>query len=266
MPSWQRWLDKPQSGLVCLASWILSSAIFIGMVGPLRRAHAERRVGIYLCDLGSCARQIRLRVPSRRPGPASKFFLFYQPHPAVPPLWPLISGAYGAVTRIGHTVPFPSQHALGRWLRQRVLRDVSTGRRIPPPSSRRSALGYLSWFVLLAGVIALLRASGRGRTGWEVFGVIFIALGADRVGAGAVRIPSAGPCCLGAGAGRHGVCSQARVGVGGGARRAGGHLAAVRAVGPCAALLVVAPGRQTMETANRRQRAVARSFRSRSSS
>ena len=36
-------------------------------------------------------------------------------------------------------------------------------------------IGYLSWFVLLAGVVALLRASGRGRTGWEVFGVIFIA-------------------------------------------------------------------------------------------
>jgi hypothetical protein len=28
-------------------------------------------------------------------------------------------------------------------------------------------LGYLSWFVLLAGLVALLRASGRGRCGWE---------------------------------------------------------------------------------------------------
>ena len=30
--------------------------------------------------------------------------------------------------------------------------------------------GYLAWFVLLAGVIALLHVSGRGRTGWEALG------------------------------------------------------------------------------------------------
>jgi hypothetical protein len=35
--------------------------------------------------------------------------------------------------------------------------------------------GYVSWFFLLAGVVALLRASGRGRSGWEIFGVIFVA-------------------------------------------------------------------------------------------
>ena len=37
-------------------------------------------------------------------------------------------------------------------------------------------LGYWSCFVLLAGMVALLRASGRGRTGWEAFGVVFVAL------------------------------------------------------------------------------------------
>jgi hypothetical protein len=36
-------------------------------------------------------------------------------------------------------------------------------------------IGYFSWLVLLAGVVALLRASGRGRRGWEVSGVILIA-------------------------------------------------------------------------------------------
>jgi hypothetical protein len=37
-------------------------------------------------------------------------------------------------------------------------------------------LGYLSWFVLLAGFIAVLRATGRGRCGWEATGVILLAL------------------------------------------------------------------------------------------
>jgi hypothetical protein len=36
-------------------------------------------------------------------------------------------------------------------------------------------LGYLSWFVLLAGVVAMLRASGRGRSGWEVGTVLLLA-------------------------------------------------------------------------------------------
>jgi hypothetical protein len=36
--------------------------------------------------------------------------------------------------------------------------------------------GYVSWFFLLAWMVALLRASGRGRTGWEAFGVIFTAM------------------------------------------------------------------------------------------
>jgi hypothetical protein len=36
--------------------------------------------------------------------------------------------------------------------------------------------GYLSWFALLAGAVALLRATGRGRTGWEVLMVILMAL------------------------------------------------------------------------------------------
>ena len=175
MPSWQRWLAKPQSGLVCLASWILASAIFIGMValfgGPTQNDAWESIYSTWAIAHGhfACA------YPPAGPVPASKFFPFYQPHPGAPPLWPLVSGAYGAVTGIGHTVPFPSQHALGgdcvngyyamyRWAQNTAAIFPTIG------------TGYLCWFVLLAGVIALLRASGRGRSGWEVLGVIFVAL------------------------------------------------------------------------------------------
>ena len=175
MPPWQRWLANPQSGLVCLASWILASAIFIGMValfgGPTQNDAWESIYATWAIAHGHVA----CAYPPAGPVPASKFFLFYQPHPGTPPLWPLVSGAYAAVTGIGHTVPFPSQHALGgdcvngyyamyRWAQNSAAIFPTIG------------TGYLSWFVLLAGVVALLRATGRGRTGWEVFGVIFIAL------------------------------------------------------------------------------------------
>ena len=37
-------------------------------------------------------------------------------------------------------------------------------------------LGYAAWFGLLAGFVALLRAGGRGRTRWEAFGALFLAV------------------------------------------------------------------------------------------
>jgi hypothetical protein len=37
-------------------------------------------------------------------------------------------------------------------------------------------LGYLSWFPLLAGVVAVVRASGRGRRGWEALAVLVVAM------------------------------------------------------------------------------------------
>ena len=71
--------------------------------------------------------------------------------------------------------PFPSQHALGascgnaynamyRWAAGTLSLVPTLG------------LGYVSWFVLLAGFIAVLRASGRGRSGFEAAGVILLAV------------------------------------------------------------------------------------------
>ena len=175
VPSWQRWLDKPQSGLVCLSGWIVSTGIYIGTIalfgGPTQADAVESFYGTWAIAHGrlACAYAPTGTVP------ASKFFPFYQSQPGAPPLWPLISGGIAALTRIGHTALFPSQQALGancvngyegmyKWAQDTAAIFPTIG------------LGYWSWFVLLAGVVALLRASGRGHTGWEVFGVVFVAL------------------------------------------------------------------------------------------
>jgi len=174
VPSWQRWLDKPQSALVCASSWILATAIFIGAValfgGPTQADASESFYATFAIAHGKLA----CAYPPAGSVPESSFLPYYQHHPAPPPLWPLISSGYSALTRIGHTVPFPSQHVLGA--------DCGNGYFAMYLWSLRSlanyptvGIGYLSWFVLLAGAVALLRASGRGRSGWEVFGVIFIA-------------------------------------------------------------------------------------------
>jgi len=175
VPSWQRWLDKPQSGLVCLSGWIISTAIYIGTIallgGPTQNDAVESLYGTWAVAHGRLA----CVYPPAGTVPASNFFPNYQPHPGAPPLWPLISGGFAALTRIGHTALFPSQQMLGancvngydemyKWAQNSAAIFPTIG------------LGYWSWFILLAGVVALLRASGRGHTGWEAFGVVFVAL------------------------------------------------------------------------------------------
>ena len=172
--SWQRRLDGPQSGLVCVAGWLLATAIFCGMVallgGPTQSDSSESLYATWSIAHGhlACAYPPASSV-------TSSFYLFYQPIPPVPPLWPLLSGGLAWLTRIGHTVPFPSQHALGvncahaygqvyLWARHSYALFATLG------------LGYAAWFVLLAGLIAVLRASGRGRSGWEPFAVVLVAL------------------------------------------------------------------------------------------
>lgn len=172
-PSWRRWLDRPQSNLICASSWIVASSIFIGLIalfgGPSQGDSAESLYTIWAISHGSfsCA------YPPASTH-LSSFFLFYQPSPAVPPLWPLISAGGAAITRIGHNTPFPSQPELGPHCTNAYLAMFhwaqNTGAIFPT-----IGLGYLSWFVLLAGVVVLVRASGRGRSGWEVAAVILVS-------------------------------------------------------------------------------------------
>ncbi len=205
VPSWQRWLDKPQSGLVCLSGWIISTAIFIGSVALFGGPTQADAVGIALWDLGHCPRQARLRVPARRLGPGVAVLSLLPTSP-----WrttPLAAhfGRLAALTRIGHTVSFPSQQALGancvngyygmyHWAQNSAAIFPTIG------------LGYWSWFVLLAGVVALLRASGRGHTGWEAFGVVFVALVPIVWMPLLDELPSARPRRPGTRTRRHGVC------------------------------------------------------------
>ena len=174
VPAWQRQLEQPQSNLICVSAWILASAIFIGAIalfgGPSQVDSAESSYATWAIAHGNftCA------YPSVTAHGAN-FFLFYIPGPSVPPVWPLLSGGAAALTSIGHTAAFPSHQAMGvncghayiamyNWAQNTAALFPTIG------------LGYLSWFFLLAGVIAVLRATGRGRSGWEVVGVLLVAL------------------------------------------------------------------------------------------
>jgi hypothetical protein len=95
-----------------------------------------------------------------------RFPTIARPVPFITPLWPLLSGGVAALTRIGHGVPFPSQTALGPHCSTALVAmfkwSVKSG-----AAKSTVHIAYLSWLVLMGGVVALLRASGRGRCGWE---------------------------------------------------------------------------------------------------
>jgi hypothetical protein len=92
----------------------------------------------------------------------------------IAPLYPLLSGAVSAVVRIGHGVPFPSPAQLGPHCSAAVVAmnrwEAKSGAFMPTVR-----IGYLGWLVLVAGVVALLRSSGRGRCGWEPIALALIA-------------------------------------------------------------------------------------------
>lgn len=87
-------------------------------------------------------------------------------HVTAAPLYPLISGGIAALVHIGNGVAFPTSSALG-------VHCASTAAAYAQWSQHAKALnsalqiGFVSWLVLMAGVVALLRSSGRGCRRWE---------------------------------------------------------------------------------------------------
>jgi hypothetical protein len=147
--------------------WLASTAVFVNLVhlfsysgGPSWGDAYESVISTYSISHGnfSCA----------YPGPG----VFG--HPQIPPVWPLFSGAFAALTRMGHSVPFPSTTEMGphcsmaansiyRWTTKSTVNfDVTQ-------------LAYLSWLVLMAGAIAFLRTTDRGRRRWEPTALLYLA-------------------------------------------------------------------------------------------
>jgi Glycosyltransferase family 87 len=169
-----RLLNRRLPARQCALGWLVATMVFIGMVvllgGPTTNDAQESMYSTWAVQHGdfSCAYPPAL-------SPHFKIYPNYAPGPYSPPLWPLISGGVAAITGLGKALPFPTQAELGpdcshayvamyHWAHPTRVLFSTIG------------FGYITWFALLAGAVALLRAAGRGRSGWEVAGVILIAL------------------------------------------------------------------------------------------
>jgi hypothetical protein len=97
------------------------------------------------------------------------------PFTLIAPLYPIISGAVLAVTRIANFAGFPSSTQLGPHCSHAIVAMFHW-------SATTNAiqgtvrLAYFSWVFVLCGAVALLRAMGRGRTNWEPLTLILLAI------------------------------------------------------------------------------------------
>jgi len=146
------WLGQPLSALSCVAGWCVATVLFVGVVallgGPASNDSYETVFSTWAIQHGqfACAFPVGDRVTA--------------------PLYPLASGGIAALARIGHGVPFPSGAALGPDCHRAFL-AFNTWSLHANVQHATIQIGYLSWFALLAGLVAVLRATGRGRRRWE---------------------------------------------------------------------------------------------------
>ena len=170
-PDGNRWLpaltdelNRPLSNWFCVLGWLASAGLFVALVaiflGPSITDVDESTFSTWAIQHG----QIACAYPA-----------VSEPNePPVAPLYPLLSAGIAAVTQIGHRTPFPSTAALGpschnadNAMHHWYLRSAAL---IPT-----TWIGCVCWLALMAGVIAWLRASGRGRTGWEPLTLLVVA-------------------------------------------------------------------------------------------
>jgi hypothetical protein len=161
------WLDHRLSTLWCIVGWLTASALFVEAVHGFSFSGAPSSGDAYesLFPTFSIAHgNLACSYPNSTVFGA----------PLIPPVWPLFSGAAAALLQIGHGVPFPSATEMGPHCSSAVT-AMDRWSRIAPANITTLQLGYLSWLVLLAGAVAFLRTTDRGRRRWEPTALVYLA-------------------------------------------------------------------------------------------
>jgi hypothetical protein len=162
--SWTDWFGEPVSSLSCVLGWIVATVVFVGFTRLLGGPSGGDSVVSVYSTWAIAHGQIACAYPSAKVGP----------FPFIAPMWPLISGAISALFGVGHGVPFPSQVAMGPHCSKAIASMWRWSQRsgAAAPTLR---IAYLSWLFVMAGAVALLRASRRGRQRWEPATLILLA-------------------------------------------------------------------------------------------
>jgi hypothetical protein len=158
-------LGQPLSRGWCAFGWIVATAIFVGLtrlIGGVTTGDAS--------DSVNTTWALAHGIPSCGYAPGNQFAL-----PYTGPLYPLLSSGIAALFGVGHSVPFPTKAQMGPHCSNAIMAmyhwSVRSHSLLPTVQ-----IGYAGWFVLMGGVVALLRACGRGRCGWEPLALVIVAI------------------------------------------------------------------------------------------
>lgn len=158
-------MDRPISTWWTIMGWLTSTFLFYGVTrlfGGVTSGDAS--------DSINTAWAFAHGIPSCAYAPGNQFGL-----PYTAPLYPLLSGGLAALLRIGHSVTFPNRAQMGPHCSNAINAMyhwwLKSGSLIPT-----IRLGYVGWLFLMVGAVALLRATGRGRTRWESTALVLLAL------------------------------------------------------------------------------------------
>ena len=152
------WLERPLSPLEGVAGWIIAVAGFVGVVALFGGVtEGDAAVGIYstwAIAHGHLACAYPPSIYTHVPPIA-------RPYTTITPFYPVFAGLVAAVLRIGHQVPFPTTAQLGYHCTRAY--DAIYHWSVRSSSALDTMrVAYASGAVLLAGVVASLRAAGRG--------------------------------------------------------------------------------------------------------
>jgi hypothetical protein len=147
-----------------MLGWVVATALFVALAtltgGPGRVDAAESVYSTWAVAHG----QLSCAFPS-----------VTMPHePLVAPVYPVVSGFVAALAGIGHSVSFPAQAAMGPHC-DRAVAAIHRWAHAAGALEPTLWVAFTGWLVLVGGVVAWLRASGRGRRRWEPATLIMLA-------------------------------------------------------------------------------------------
>ena len=153
------WLNRPLSPLESLAGWLLAAAGFVGVVALFGGvSEGDAAVGIY-STWAIAHGHLSCAYP---PSHYSHIPSIARPYTSITPFYPVFAGFLAALFRIGHQVPFPTTAQLGYHCAN-AYNAIFKWSVASSSALDTMRIAYASGVVLLAGVVAVLRAAGRGR-------------------------------------------------------------------------------------------------------
>ncbi len=169
---WVNRLNRPLTPFACVMGWIGSSAVFLGVVkalgGPTEGDAAESVYSTWAISHANFACAYPPPTAYHFPSVASPFAFSA-------PLYPFFTGLVAAILRIGHRFSFPNARELGPNCSHAFV-DIFHWSAQSSSIGPTINLAYLVWPVLMFATVAFLRASGRGRRGWEPLTLLILAL------------------------------------------------------------------------------------------